>query len=50
MDIDYEKHTLGILGGMGPLASYFKLIIEHTNADEDNQHIDVLISGRFQPR
>ncbi|MCL2095650.1 MAG: amino acid racemase [Oscillospiraceae bacterium] len=39
----YEK--LGILGGMGPLATYtlYKNIIEDTPAERDQEHIDMVI-------
>lgn len=39
---------LGILGGLGPLSSayFYELITEHTQADCDQQHIDILISSK----
>lgn len=42
-----NKKTLGILGGMGPLASEFflRLIVEHTKAVRDSDHIDILLSS-----
>ena len=41
------KKTIGILGGMGPLATadLYRKIIEHTRADRDNEHIRVYIDG-----
>ena len=41
------KKTIGILGGMGPLATadLYRKIIEHTRADRDNDHIRVYIDG-----
>jgi len=42
-----SKKTLGILGGMGPIASEFflRLIVEHTKATRDSDHIDILMSS-----
>lgn len=41
------KNVLGILGGMGPMATqlFYKMIIEHTVAEKDQDHINVLIIG-----
>ena len=41
------KKTIGILGGMGPLATadLYRKIIERTRADRDNEHIRVYIDG-----
>ncbi len=41
------KKTIGILGGMGPLATadLYRKIIEHTRADRDSEHIRVYIDG-----
>lgn len=47
-----QKKTLGILGGLGPMSSvyFYKLITEHTKANCDQEHIDVvLISGASIP-
>ena len=43
-----EIKTLGILGGLGPMASvyFYELITEHTNADCDQDHLDIVISSR----
>ncbi len=40
-----KKKLIGILGGMGPLATmhFFKLIIEKTPAKRDQEHIPLLI-------
>lgn len=42
------KKTLGILGGMGPLASahFLNLIVSHTLAERDGDHIDVVMTSR----
>ena len=42
-----QKKTIGILGGMGPLATadLFRKIIVHTQADTDQQHFRVLIDN-----
>lgn len=36
---------LGVIGGMGPLATdmFYRLLTEHTEADRDQDHINVLI-------
>lgn len=41
------KKTIGILGGMGPLATadLYRKIIERTRADRDSEHIRVYIDG-----
>ena len=41
------KKTLGIIGGMGPLATadLFRKIVEHTEAACDQEHIHVLIDN-----
>ena len=41
------KKTIGILGGMGPMATadLFRKIIEGTNAACDNEHIRVYIDS-----
>lgn len=43
-----RKNVLGVLGGMGPLATvcFYRALVQHTKADLDSQHIDVVISGR----
>ncbi|MBO4414173.1 MAG: aspartate/glutamate racemase family protein [Clostridia bacterium] len=43
-----EKKTLGILGGLGPMATvyFYELLVRHTSAGRDQDHIDVIISGR----
>ena len=44
MWIDNRK-TLGVIGGMGPLATqlYYKLIIEKTDANCDQEHLNMII-------
>lgn len=39
---------LGILGGLGPMASayFLEMITEHTKAERDQDHIDILLSSR----
>ncbi|NLY68484.1 MAG: amino acid racemase [Clostridiales bacterium] len=47
--MDMEKpHVLGILGGLGPMAGayFYELLITHTKADSDQEHIDTVLSGR----
>lgn len=44
--------TLGILGGLGPAASvyFYRTVTEHTKADRDQDHLDiVLVSGASIP-
>jgi aspartate racemase len=43
-----ENGILGILGGLGPMASvYFcELLISHTKAERDSDHINFLLSSR----
>ena len=43
-----EKKTLGILGGMGPMATvyFYRLITEHTLATCDAEHLNILITIR----
>jgi aspartate racemase len=47
---DGKQKTLGILGGMGPEATayFFELIIRLTAADEDQDHVPVIV--RSDPR
>lgn len=42
-----DKKTIGIIGGMGPLATadLFKKIVLNTKADNDQEHIRVLIDN-----
>ncbi len=39
--------TLGILGGLGPMASayFYELLIAHTKADCDQDHIDLILNS-----
>lgn len=45
VDGDYMSNKLGVIGGMGPLATsvFFKRIIEKTDAKSDQDHIDMII-------
>lgn len=42
--------TLGIIGGVGPLATayFFRMIVEMTDAASDQEHIDILIHNNTQ--
>ena len=44
---DGQKPILGILGGLGPMASayFYELIIAHTEASCDQDHIDIIINS-----
>ena len=48
------KKTIGILGGMGPEATahFFSLIIKHTQAEKDQEHIPIIIynNPKIPPR
>ncbi len=43
-----QKKTLGIIGGMGPMATAYllQLIIEMTDAKTDQEHLDVIVFDR----
>ena len=43
-----KRPLLGILGGLGPMASayFYELITAHTKADRDQEHIDIILSSR----
>ena len=43
-----DKPVLGILGGMGPMATvyFYELLTRHTLATRDAEHIDIVISAR----
>ena len=40
------KNAVGVLGGVGPLATvyFMEMIIEMTDASKDQEHIDMLVS------
>ena len=42
---DKEHKVLGILGGMGPLATqlFYRQIIERTEATCDQEHVDIIL-------
>ena len=44
---DGQKPILGVLGGLGPMASayFYELIIAHTEASCDQDHIDIIINS-----
>lgn len=43
-----QSKVLGILGGLGPMATvyFYQLITQHTAAQTDQEHLDILISSR----
>lgn len=43
-----RKPLMGILGGLGPMASayFYELITAHTKAERDQDHIDIILSSR----
>ena len=44
----HSPHLLGILGGLGPMASayFYEMITAHTRAQSDQEHIDLILSSR----
>lgn len=44
----HSPHLLGILGGLGPMASayFYEMITEHTKVARDQDHIDIILSSR----
>lgn len=42
-----KKRTLGIIGGVGPLATMFigEMIVRHTDAKKDQDHIEMVITN-----
>lgn len=45
-----EKKTIGIIGGMGPMATVelFQLIVNNTKAYKDSEHIHIIIDNKPQ--
>lgn len=46
------EHPIGIIGGMGPMASqlFYKMVTEHTAAERDQDHINlILLSDASMP-
>ncbi|MDD6800690.1 MAG: amino acid racemase [Firmicutes bacterium] len=43
-----KKHVLGILGGLGPMATvfFYEMLTARTSASCDQDHIDIVISSR----
>ena len=43
-----QCHLLGILGGLGPMSTFYfcELLTAHTYAEQDCDHVDMLISSR----
>ncbi len=46
--IGENRKILGILGGLGPLASayFYEMLTEHTKAARDQDHMDIILSSR----
>ena len=44
-DVETEKKMIGVLGGMGPLATqlFYGMVISNTDAQQDQDHIDMII-------
>ena len=49
-DLFMDKKTIGIIGGMGPLATVelFRLIVSETKSESDQEHIHILIDNNPQ--
>ncbi len=45
---DKNRKLLGVIGGLGPASSayFYELITEHTKAERDQDHIDMILSSR----
>ena len=45
MNVLDKKGTLGVIGGMGPLATaaFFELVVQNTRAATDQEHLDIVI-------
>lgn len=43
-----DRKLLGVIGGLGPASSayFYELITEHTKAERDQDHIDMILSSR----
>ncbi len=43
-----QKNTLGVIGGLGPIATahFMELVIRMTEADTDQEHLDMIIYNR----
>ncbi len=46
--IGENRKILGILGGLGPLSSayFYEMLTQHTKANRDQDHIDIILSSR----
>ena len=46
--MEEKRKLLGIIGGLGPASSayFYELITEHTLAERDQDHIDIILSSR----
>ena len=43
-----DRKLLGVIGGLGPASSayFYELVTEHTKAEKDQDHIDMILSSR----
>ncbi len=46
--MQYGRRTLGVLGGLGPMSSvyFYQMLTEHTRADKDSDHLNIILSSR----
>ena len=47
-----KNKVLGVLGGLGPMATvyFYEMLTEHTYAERDQDHIDIVISSLTELR
>ena len=43
-----ENITVGVMGGLGPMASvyFYKMVVDMTDAKTDQEHVDMVITNR----
>ena len=43
-----ENKTVGVLGGLGPMASvyFYEMVVNMTDAKTDQEHVDMIITNR----
>ena len=51
VDLLGNGKTLGVLGGLGPMSSvyFYEMLTAHTAASCDQEHLNILRSGRYTP-
>ena len=43
-----KNKTVGVLGGLGPMASvyFYEMVVNMTDAKTDQEHVDMIITNR----